>query len=268
MPSEPHRETQESARALRLAEEPMVHFDEGRTALSTWNCSAAALFTADTAMRLEAAEGRYERLLCSPREVAAAVAWQAYRFQHVYLSDDLDSSIALDDLFRGEHGSYTPIGRLESFAKGAQDPQARNTLAALLSQFIRSSPLYAGCAICAVPASSEKCFDLPRELAALVAGELRTEDLTRRLRLRGKKQPLKTLALGDKLPALEAARLTVETLIPQPVILIDDKYQSGTTANWIGAGLRAAGATAVHGVFLVKTWRGKDNLIAPGDQPD
>jgi len=268
MSSELHLEPRRIARVLRLAEEPIVHFHESGTELFTWSRSAAALFTADTAIRLEAAEGQYKRKLRSRGEVAAAVAWQAHRFQHVYLCDDLDSSIALDDLFRGRHGSYTPIGRLESFAKAAQHPQARDTLAALLAQFIRSSPLYAGCAICAVPASPEKCFDLPRELAALVAAELRIRDFTRSLHVRDKKQPLKTLAFGDKLAALEAARLDVETLAPQPVILIDDKYQSGTTANWIGAGLRAAGATAVHGVFLVKTWRGKDNLVAPGDRPD
>lgn len=245
-----------------------MHFDSGGAEFLTWNRSAAALFTADTSMRLETAEGRYSRRLQSPREVAAAVAWQAHRFQHVYLSDDLDSSIALDDLFRGRHGSYTPIGRLESLAKAAQDPQARDSLAALLAQFIRSSPLYAGCAICAVPASPEKDFDLPRELASLIADELGTEDLTGSLHLRGKKQPAKALALGNKLAALEAAGLEVGGPVSRPVILIDDKYQSGTTANWIGAGLRVAGATAVHGVFLVKTWRGKDNLVAPGERPD
>lgn len=43
------------------------------------------------------------------------------------------------------------------------------------------------------------------------------------------------------------------------VILIDDKYQSGTTINFVASILRGAGAGAIYGLCIVKTARDTDN---------
>jgi predicted amidophosphoribosyltransferase len=43
------------------------------------------------------------------------------------------------------------------------------------------------------------------------------------------------------------------------VILLDDKYQSGATANFVGGKLYEAGADRVLGLFCVKTWSNSDN---------
>jgi len=42
------------------------------------------------------------------------------------------------------------------------------------------------------------------------------------------------------------------------VILLDDKYQSGTTAQFVASQLYDAGASEVQGLFCVKTWRDTD----------
>jgi predicted amidophosphoribosyltransferase len=42
--------------------------------------------------------------------------------------------------------------------------------------------------------------------------------------------------------------------------LIDDKYQSGTTAQFVASHLYQAGAAEVCGLFCIKTWRDTDNM--------
>ena len=71
---------------------------------------------------------------------------------------------------------------------------------------------------------------------------------------------MKALSLDKKWKALEAASLQVGKQVNRKkVILIDDKYQSGTTAQFVAAKLYEAGAQVVYGLFCVKTWRDTDN---------
>ncbi len=44
------------------------------------------------------------------------------------------------------------------------------------------------------------------------------------------------------------------------IILIDDKYQSGITIQYIAMKLQQAGAHEVYGLSFVKTLRDKDNV--------
>lgn len=68
------------------------------------------------------------------------------------------------------------------------------------------------------------------------------------------------MALDEKWKALENASLKAsEKFKGKKVILLDDKYQSGTTAQFVASRLYEAGAAEVHGLFCVKTWRDTDN---------
>ena len=72
---------------------------------------------------------------------------------------------------------------------------------------------------------------------------------------------MKALPLAEKWAALEAAGLKGERQVVagRRVILLDDKYQSGTTAQFAAAKLQEAGAQEVLGLACVKTWRDTDN---------
>ncbi|MBF0334071.1 MAG: nickel-dependent hydrogenase large subunit, partial [Alphaproteobacteria bacterium] len=66
----------------------------------------------------------------------------------------------------------------------------------------------------------------------------------------------------DAIGPYEAAGLTmVPSLTGAPaVILIDDKYQSGVTLQYVASRLYQAGARRVYGLCAVKTMRDTDNV--------
>lgn len=121
--------------------------------------------------------------------------------------------------------------------------------------------LYKECdAVCAVPRSAGKVWDLPEEIAKHVAIKSQKDDISLSVRFLKAKQSVKSLALCDKWAALEAAQLVVNANIKgRKIILIDDKYQSGTTLQFIASKLYAAGVSDVLGLSCVKTWRDTDN---------
>ncbi|MGH7045007.1 MAG: hypothetical protein ACREE2_01285 [Stellaceae bacterium] len=80
------------------------------------------------------------------------------------------------------------------------------------------------------------------------------------MKFNAEKESIKALPVDEKWAALEAARLSVDNRVDgKKIILIDDKYQSGITANFLASELYRAGAVEVNGLFCVKTWRNTDN---------
>jgi predicted amidophosphoribosyltransferase len=111
-----------------------------------------------------------------------------------------------------------------------------------------------------VPPSAGKVWDLPEEIAKQVAKKSQKEDISPLVRFRKAKQSVKNLTLCEKWAALESAQLIVSASVKgRRIILIDDKYQSGTTLQFVASKLRAAGASEVLGLSCVKTWRDTDN---------
>jgi len=80
-------------------------------------------------------------------------------------------------------------------------------------------------------------------------------------RLGNTKASVKEVALDEKWAAWESADLQVTSLdlAEKKIILIDDKYQSGTTIQFVGSVLQSHGASEVYGLSLVKTLRDTDN---------
>jgi predicted amidophosphoribosyltransferase len=105
-----------------------------------------------------------------------------------------------------------------------------------------------------------KVWDLPEEITKQVAKKSQKEDISSLVRFHKAKQSVKNIALCDKWPALEAAQVVISGNIKgREVILIDDKYQSGTTIQFVASKLFLAGASEVLGLCCVKTWRDTDN---------
>jgi predicted amidophosphoribosyltransferase len=158
-------------------------------------------------------------------------------------------------------GVYTELGQAEHDAKSSQDEDAIEKLSSSCVETINNIPFYSGCTlVCAVPPSPEKTWDLPTELAERIASNGGKMDVSSEIKFKKKKESVKTLSLEDKWKALEAADLGVSNKVNgRNIILVDDKYQSGTTAQFVASYLYQAGANEVHGLFCVKTWRDTDN---------
>lgn len=194
-------------------------------------------------------------------EIQLAREWKSRRDRLVFLHDNLDYSIALDFNFAAE-GEYTPLGLAEHRAKEEQHAASLDVLCGALLAAIGDLPAYqAANALCAVPPSQGKTWDLPTEIVKRIAPVCGKQDLSNAVAFTNKKQSLKALSLEDKWASLEASGFQADpkSVKEATIILIDDKYQSGTTAQFVACKLYEAGAKSVMGLYCVKTWRDTDN---------
>lgn len=197
-------------------------------------------------------------------DIALAESWVERQGTRVFIRNLMASTVALDyNFFDNKTGSKTEIGRLEEAAKHQCDQVAIDELIAKASDVISDiSALEACTCIAPVPAMAEKGFDLPTTLARRLAVKLGKYDLSSSLVLSGKTASAKNCSVDEKWDAWQAANLQIEAsvLSGQPVLLVDDKYQSGLTMQFIASKLLEAGAASVHGIVMVKTLRDTDNV--------
>jgi predicted amidophosphoribosyltransferase len=114
--------------------------------------------------------------------------------------------------------------------------------------------------ICAVPPSPDKAWDLPTEIVNRLSERTGKPDISELVSFTVPKQSVKATSLKEKWAALEAGDLSVNNgILEKKIILVDDKYQSGTTAQFVASKLYGAGAEEVNGLFCIKTWRDTDN---------
>ncbi len=224
------------------------------------------LFEADTKLHLfRSASGQgYWRSIWSEEEFARIATWVAAQGTRIFLRDCLDLSMALDqNLTDNVSGRYTELGSLEARAKTNCDQSAITALTERLGEAISFMPYYCEArVIAAVPPVPGKPFDVPSLLAAHIArqnpGLL---DVTPQFRFGAPKGTVKAAQVEEKWAAWERAGLTMaSSLTGTPaVILIDDKYQSGITLQYVASRLQSAGAGRVFGLCAVKTLRDTDN---------
>ncbi|WP_337997668.1 hypothetical protein [Oleispirillum naphthae] len=213
---------------------------------------------------LELFKGKYGyfRSIQSESEFRTIDTWCRGQGTRIFLRDCLDLSIALDqNLVDNESGTYTHLGALEARAKNAPDEAALSELTDIIADQIRSLPGYRNAPfIAAVPPKPGKTYDLPSVLAARVTASLGKEDLTPRFSFKEKKGTVKQLPVDQKWEAWESTGLELSPPIKGgAVILVDDKYQSGTTLQFVASKLINAGADKVFGLCIVKTLRDTDN---------
>lgn len=177
----------------------------------------------------------------------------------VFIRSLLPSCIALDINVDYANEVKTKIGGLEYKAKKNQDKDAIDELVNLLCSKIQLNQ--EECYLAAVPANKDKDFDLPTLLVAKIAKRLGCRDITEHFQYQNQKQALKSVSIDDKWQELERANLQFEqhNLDNKPIILIDDKYQSGTTLHYVASKLNEAGFNTVHGLVIVKTIKDDDN---------
>ncbi|MBF0562197.1 MAG: hypothetical protein HQL37_09285 [Alphaproteobacteria bacterium] len=223
------------------------------------------IFTADTRLSLfhNSNYGNFWRSIKFEDEFNRIQAWVKRQGTRHFLRDCLDLSVALDlNLTDNQSGQYTPLGALEARAKEQPDEDAINQLVAYYLEAITNLPFFrdAKC-VAGVPPRPDKLYDLPSTLASQIAKQSDRQDLTNLFRYTGEKGTVKTLAVDKKWDAWEAAGLTFEPKLTgaPSIILLDDKYQSGTTFQFVASRLRAAGAGEIYGLCAVKTLRDTDN---------
>lgn len=187
-------------------------------------------------------------------------AWITKQKDIVFLRDCLFTSIAID-LNMSKPGQYTEIGQWENNAKKHQCSESINALISKVLETIAQFKLYNDADfVCAVPAHGVKTFDLPKEIAAGIITCLEKDDLTQHFSMPKPKAKIKTVRYEEKWDQWEQTGLTFnECLKDKRVILIDDKYQSGITIQFVASKLLEAGASAVLGLCLVKTLSDDDN---------
>ncbi len=217
---------------------------------------------------IELSRGQFGNFWCRIRteeEFARIEDWVHQQGTRIFLRDCLDLSIALDLNFPEPGASHTALGERENRAKHRRDEKAIRYLAEALVRAIRDLSFYRDCRfIAAVPAPPDKGFHLPNILVARVAAALGLTDLTNGFSFSGTKRSIKNLPMNEKWTAWENSGLAFDTPPPvdydgSPVILIDDKYQSGTTIQFVAARMRAAGIGRIYGLCVVKTLRDTDN---------
>ena len=229
-----------------------------------FNESIGLVFKSMTGKRLRYGEkhNNYYTFLDSEEEIAAAKEWEASQGSRLFLRDCLTCSIALDTNFiDNENLEYTELGKLEHDAKIGRNMDAVEALVSLMVEAIRSLPPYGRAQyVAAVPPRPGKDYDLPSLLAERIADELELTDITQHFVFGGEKDQVKNKAVEEKWEAWNEAELGLNfDLTGAEVLLIDDKYQSGATANHVAMVLQVCGAAEVYGLFAVKTLRDTDN---------
>ena len=245
----------------RLADYPVVSKrTDGRYIASTKFPSIDRLFEEETGITtIMGPYGPYCYL--NEDEFRKAKDWQDNISSLVFLRDMLDCSVALD--FNLEiAGVYTDIGFAEHNAKVNRDKGAIKALVRACRSAIDKISLYSACdCVCAVPPSPDKEWDLPTEIVAQLCNHYGKKDVSAKVSFTRAKKSVKTLSLSQKWAALEDAGLCVRCSVEGArIILLDDKYQSGTTAQFVASKLYAAGAEEICGLFCIKTWRDTDNM--------
>ena len=208
----------------------------------------------------------YFRMIKSDEELEIISSWQEQCGSLVFLRDCLDTSLALDTNFDNETGQRTEIGDLEYRAKNNQDQQAMNQLADGVKQTISELPFYKDAdLICSVPPRPDKKFDLPSSVTALVSAKIDKQDVTKGFVFGGQKSSVKISTFDEKWNVWRDAQISFQNssvfnVNDKTVVLIDDKYQSGITIQYIAMKLQEAGAHQVYGLSFVKTLRDTDNV--------
>ena len=196
---------------------------------------------------------------------AKATEWCNRCGNTVFLYDCLHASVALSYNFRFENNSWvrTELGQLEHDAKQNGDAEATNKIAKKMGTFISTFQPYSDAdLICGVPAQEGKDWHIPAELAGRISTATGKPDVTDSFLFDHKKPSIRALPLNAKWDGLARTDFKVNSadgaLTNKKVILIDDKYQSGVTLQYVASKLLKNGAGQVYGLCAVKTMRDDD----------
>ena len=230
--------------------------------------TAKKIFEAQTALELrESQEHQNYWRFIDANEIIKVEAWEQSQGKLIFLRDCLSLSIALDTNFvDNTAGEYTRLGALEHRGKNDRDQVAINELAPIVAQTINALPYYKDAdLICAVPPNPNKDFDLPSTVVSLVSTMTGKPNVTSGFAFGGQKNSVKNAPFDQKWQEWDDAQLSFRNsgtlnVRDKTIVLIDDKYQSGITIQYVAMKLQQAGAHKVYGLSFVKTLRDTDNV--------
>jgi predicted amidophosphoribosyltransferase len=116
-----------------------------------------------------------------------------------------------------------------------------------------------------VPPNPEKNFDLPYRVTSRVSEKVGKQYVTDGFVFNRQKSSVKESLFNEKWKLWENAEISFQKassfdVNDKTIILIDDKYQSGITIQYIAMKLQQAGAREVYGLTFVKTLSDTDNV--------
>jgi predicted amidophosphoribosyltransferase len=204
--------------------------------------------------------GGYYRVVPDNAEFEAIREWIGNHSDLVLIRSLFKTAVAACEHY-ASNDQRSSIGELEHSAKYQESSIARGKLVLILEGIFRR--LYSSQkldAIVSVPPSSAGAVSLPNHLAANLAAKVGLPDLTGELHWNGPKGSIKELDVEAKWGALQQVGITVGQAVEgKNLLLIDDMYQSGATAHFVGSRLRAAGANDLHLLAVSKGRRDTDN---------
>ena len=205
----------------------------------------------------------YWRSIRSKEEFEEIKKWMERQGERVFLRDCLYASIAMSHNLKDvkPNSDKTEIGKLEYQAKQNRNKDAIKALAMHSINTIKDFPLYNEAdLVCAVPSTPDKEYDLPAEIVSIVSDALDKDDITQGFSFDADKESITDAPEDEKWEIWENAELTFNgSLTDKTIILIDDKYQSGITIQYVAMKLQEAGASRVLGLCMVKTMKDDDN---------
>ena len=249
-----------------FANDSGIQKNKSRPTFSVYMKSAKKIFEAQTGQFLNY-NPQYDNYwkYVSEEEIVQIEEWERKQHSLVYLRDCLSLSIAVDvNLTDNTSGQYTGIGRLEHNGKNDKDMEAVKEIADITSDVIQSLPYYKDAdLICSVPPDHAN-FNLPKCVTSLVSGKINKQDVTGGFIFGEEKSSVKNSSVDKKWDVWESAQVSFQNtselnVKDKTVILIDDKYQSGITIQYIAMKLQQAGACEVYGFSFVKTLSDTDN---------
>ena len=258
-------------RRMQLASSRFLTREEGKP----WYGKCSAQFSETVGLLFKAGTGLSLRLnefgvfypIKSEEKFKLIQKWVKEQETRVFLRTLLPCCVALDLLRTSPAASArTKIGELEYHAK-RRNEKAEAKLGETLARSINSMPIYSDARfIAAVPPLRDKSSGLASRLSGRVASALEIIDLTDNFSRLGEAPAIKNMAETDKWDGLEKAELTLASgpkNLPkkgESVILLDDKYQSGTTMHYVAMQMQAAGVDGpILGLVAVKTLSDSDN---------
>lgn len=204
--------------------------------------------------------GGYFRVVSDDSEFGEINKWLAENADVVFLRSLFSTAVAACEHYIS-HDQRSRVGELEHSAKYEGSAGAANELVEILEDiFKRMHGSRRIDAIASIPPSTAGQRSLPNKLASRLAERLNLPDLTGSLRWNGPKPSIKELNVDEKWAALDDVGITVDDAFGgKNILLIDDMYQSGSTAHFVGSALRAAGVNDLHLLAVSKGRRDTDN---------
>lgn len=219
------------------------------------------LFERETGVRVRLSQYGYWQEIPLKPIADKCLEWQSKFSNLIFLRDNLDISIALEENLV-DVGRYTNLGFLENDAKNNRNIRSAMKIAAFMATEINKICFYKEADfVCAVPPSLGKKYDLPSILSDHVGKLVGKKNISSLVRFTKEKESVKAVNLDQKWDILESGAIEVSiNLEGKSIILIDDKYQSGNTIQYVASKLYDAGAANVYGLCAVKTRRDTDNM--------